>query len=193
MRSCATSLASLALAAVFALAPVLALAAPPAWVVDHAASRLTFSSSVGGKGFTGTFRRWDAVIHFDPQDLAHSDVTATIDITSAFTGDNDRDSELPDQDWFWTSHFPSATFVAHSFQPAGPGRYVAPGVLTIRGVARPVTMPFALAVTGASARMTTNVNINRLVFGVGQGEWQATDQVPAQVTVGIDLTAHRTP
>ena len=186
-------LSSLALAATLALAPALALAAPPTWTVDHAASKLTFSTSVSGKGFTGVFRRWDAVIHFDPRDLAHSDVTATIDITSAFTGDNDRDAELPDQDWFWTSHFPRASFVAHSFQAAGPGRYVAQGVLTIRGVARPLTLPFALAITGASARMNAQVSLNRLAFGVGQGEWQATDTVPANVAVGVDLTAHRTP
>lgn len=186
-------LSCLALAAALLLAPALALAAPPTWVVDHAASRLTFSSSVGGKSFTGQFRRWDAVIHFDPNDLAHSDVTATIDITSAFTGDNDRDAELPDQDWFWTSHFPRATFAAHSFQAAGPGRYVAVGVLTLRGAARPLALPFALAITGASARMNAQVGLNRLAFGVGQGDWQATDSVPANVGVGIDLTAHRAP
>ena len=47
-------------------------------------------------------------------------MTATIDIASAATGNGDRDAELPDQDWFWTSHFPRATFVAHGFQPRAP-------------------------------------------------------------------------
>ena len=74
---------SLVLAAALALAPALALAAPPPWSVDKAASRLTFSSSASGAAFTGSFSRWDAEIHFDPKDLAHSDVAATIDITSA--------------------------------------------------------------------------------------------------------------
>lgn len=184
-------LSSLALAATLALAPALALAAPPTWTVDHAASKLTFSTSVSGKGFTGVFRRWDAVIHFDPRDLAHSDVTATIDITSAFTGDNDRDAELPDQDWFWTSHFPRATFVAKGFQAVGPGRYQAPGVLTLRGVAKPVTLPFTLAIAGATAKMKGAVALNRLAFGVGQGEWSAVDTVPANVTVLVNLTARQ--
>lgn len=179
------------LAAALALAPALALAAPPAWTVDKAASRLTFSSSASGAAFTGSFRSWDAVIHFDPKDLAHSDVAATIDIASASTGNGDRDAELPDQDWFWTSHFPRATFVAHGFQAAGPGRYVAPGVLTIRGVAKPLTLPFTLAITGASAKMSAQVQLNRLAFGIGQGEWKATDTVPAGVTVRVDLTARR--
>ena len=184
---------SLAFAAVLALTPALALAAPPLWVVDKAASHLTFSSSVSGAAFTGAFKTWDAVIHFDPKDLAHSDVTATINIASASTGNGDRDAELPDQDWFWTSHFPTATFVAHGFQPGGPGRYLAPGVLTIRGVAKPLTLPFTLVITGASAKMSAAIQLNRLAFGVGQGEWKGTDQVPAGVNLNIQLTAHRAP
>jgi polyisoprenoid-binding protein YceI len=183
----------LVLVAALALIPALALAAPPLWTVDKAASHLAFNSSVSGATFTGVFKSWDAVIHFDPKDLAHSDVTATIDIASASTGNGDRDAELPDQDWFWTSHFPKATFVAHDFQPGGPGRYLAPGVLTIRGVAKPLTLPFTLVITGASARMGATVQLNRLAFGLGQGEWKATDTVPAGVTVNIQLTAHRAP
>jgi polyisoprenoid-binding protein YceI len=120
-------------------------------------------------------------------------VTATIDVASAATGNGDRDAEIPDQDWFWTSHFPRATFVARNFQAAGPGRYVAAGTLTIRGVAKPLSLPFALVINGASAHMTGAVPLNRLAFGVGQGEWAATDSVPAGVTVNVDLTAHRAP
>jgi polyisoprenoid-binding protein YceI len=184
---------SLAIAATLALTPALALAAPPLWVVDKPASHLAFSSAVSGAAFTGVFKSWDAVIHFDPKDLAHSDVTATINIGSASTGNGDRDAELPDQDWFWTSHFPTATFVAHGFQPAGPGRYVASGMLTIRGVAKPLALPFTLAITGASAKMSAAVQLNRLAFGIGQGEWKATDQVPAGVNLNIQLMAHRAP
>lgn len=177
--------------AALAFAPSLALAAPAAWIVDKAASRLTFSSSVSGQAFTGTFRRWDAVIHFDPKDLVHSDVVATIDVTSAFTGNGDRDAELPDEDWFWTSHFPRASFVARNFRALGSGRYAANGVLSLRGVAKPLTLPFTLAITGASAKMNARVVLNRLAFGVGQGDWKSTDTVPAAVTVDVALTAHR--
>jgi len=182
---------AIAITAALALTPALALAAPPVWTVDKPASKLTFSSSVSGAPFTGSFRSWDAVIHFDPKDLAHSDVTATIDIGSAATGDKDRDAELPDQDFFWTSHFPKATFVAHGFQQLPGGRYAAPGTLTIRGVSRPLTLPFTLAITGASAKMNAEAALDRLAFGVGQGEWKATDTVPANVTVNVQLTARQ--
>jgi len=175
------------------LVPSLAQAAPPppVWVVDHATSQLGFGGVVSGAGFTGVFRRWDAVIRFSPTDLAHSSVAVTIDMTSAFTNNGDRDALLPDEDWFWTSHFPRATFVANSFTAIGPNRYAAAGVLTIKGAAKPLTLPFTLVITGATAKMNAQVTVNRLNLGVGQGEWQATDTVAAAVTVSANLTATR--
>ena len=186
-------IARLVAAALLAAVPAAALAAPPTWVVDHVASRLGFAGQVSGQGFTGVFHRWDATIHFDPKDLAHSDASVTVDMTSASTGSGDRDALLPDEDWFWTSHFPRASFVVHGFTATGPGRYAAAGVLTLRGVAKPLTLPFSLAITGPSAKMSARVDLNRLAFGVGQGEWKATDTVPAAVAVTVDLTARRTP
>ena len=183
LRSClvATALAAL---------PLTAAAAPPTWTVDKAASKVGFSTSVSGAPLNGAFRAWDAVIHFDPNDLAHSDVAVTIDIASAATGNGDADASLPDQDWLWTSHFPRATFVAKSFRATGPGHYEAAGVLTLRGVVKPLTLPFTLAITGRAAKMNAQVGLNRLAFGVGQGEWKATDTVPANVTVTVALSAH---
>ena len=166
-------------------------AAAPAWTVDKTASALKFTSSFGGEAFSGTFRRWDADIRFDPANLAGSSVTATVDITSAATGSPDRDQALPTADFFDAARFPKATFTAHTFAALGAGRYRARGVLTLRGVAKPLTLPFALTITGAQARMTGAVALNRLAFGVGQNEWKATTTLPAAVSVNVVLVARR--
>jgi polyisoprenoid-binding protein YceI len=184
-----TILASFALA-LFATA---AAAAPPTWRVDKARSRLLFSSVVSGKAFVGSFRSWDATIRFDPNDLAHSEVEATVDTASAFTNDKDRDALLPDEDWFWTSKFARAEFTAHGFQARGPGRYLAAGVLTLRGVQKPLSLPFSLSIQGDAAQMQGEVSLDRLVFGVGQGDFASTDTIPAQVLVRVELTAVRQP
>ena len=183
--------ASLAIAA--GLLPAgLAHAAPaPAWTMDKAASTLKFASSFGGEAFSGTFRRWDAAVHFDPANLAGSSVTATVDVASAATGSADRDQALPTADFFDAAHFPRATFTAHTFTAQGAGRYQASGVLTLRGVAKPLNLPFTLAIAGAQARMTGAVALNRLAFGVGQNEWKATTTLPATVTVTMVLVARR--
>lgn len=172
-------------------APAAAAAAPPAWVVDPAASSVRFTSSMAGEAFAGTFRRWTAAIHFDPANLAASDVEAQIEVGSAVTGSPDRDQALPTATFLDAAGHPRATFIAHGFTALGPGRYQAAGTLTLRGVARPLVLPFTLTITGDQARMSGQVALNRLAFGVGQGEWQATTAIPAAVTVQIAIAARR--
>lgn len=180
-----------ALAIAFAISAP-ALAAPaPAWTVDKGASKVTFASSFDGGAFTGSFRSWTAAIRFDPANLAGSSVTATFDTASAVTGDESRDEALPEPDWLSAKAFPKATFAATSFKALGGNRYQAVGALTIRGVTKPLTLPFTLVMTGDTAKMTSSVGINRLAFGVGQGEWKTTAVVPGTVTVNINLTARR--
>jgi polyisoprenoid-binding protein YceI len=188
MKSLLSPIAAVALLAT--ATPVLAAPAP-AWTVDKAASRVGFSSSFDGGAFTGSFRRWDAAVRFDPNNLAGSSVTATFDTASAATGDKDRDATLPTAEWLNAKAFPKATFTATSFKALGGGKYQAIGNLTIRGVTKPLTLPFTLVITGDTAKMTSSVGINRLAFGVGQGEWKTTEVVPGTATVNISLTAKR--
>lgn len=180
--------------AVFTAALTLAApawAAPPAWTVDHAASKLAIGSAFDGQPVGGAFRKWDADIRFDPKDLAHSSANVTIDVGSVTTGDADRDTALPDTPWFWAAKYPKATFVSHSFKALGGNRYEAAGDLTIRGVTKPLTLPFTLVITGDAAKMNAAVAVNRLAFGVGQAEWKSTEVIPAAVQVTIALTAHK--
>jgi len=183
---------ALALALTLLAAPAASIAAPaPTWTVDKQASSVRFSSSVNGAAFSGAFRRWDAQVAFDPANLAGSAVSATIDVASAATGDADRDQALPTPTFFAAARYPKAIFTARTFRPLGGGRYEAVGVLTLRGVSKPLTLPFTLAITGARARMNAGFGLNRVAFGVGEDEWKATTALPAAVTVTLALTATR--
>jgi len=62
--------------------------------------------------------------------------------------------------------------------------YDAVGKLTIRGVSRDVHVPFSFQPAGSLIGKTT---IKRLDFGVGQGDWKATDQVGNDVSVSYAL------
>jgi polyisoprenoid-binding protein YceI len=169
-----------------------ARAAPaPAWTVDKAGSSIRFSSTVSGAPFSGAFSRWDADIHFDPANLAGSSATATIDVASAATGDADRDQALPSPAFFSAARVPRATFTAHAFKSLGGARYQALGQLTLRGVTRPLALPFTLVIASGRAHMNAEVALDRLAFGVGQDEWRATTNLPAQVKVDISLNAQR--
>ncbi|MGH7022208.1 MAG: YceI family protein [Caulobacteraceae bacterium] len=182
----------LVLAACVALTAPAALAAPPqTWTVEKPASSIRFSSSFSGTAFSGSFSRWSADIRFDPANLAASRVTATIDTASAVTGDADRDQALPTETFLAAARFPRAVFVAHTFRALGGGRYEAIGALSLRGVTRPLTLPFTLATQGGEARMDATFDLNRLAFGVGENEWRKTDVLPADVKVTIFLRARR--
>ncbi len=178
-------------AACIGLALPAAAASASVWTVDKAASRIGFRSSFGGQAVEGAFRRWDAQIQFDPKALAASRVLVTVDAASAATGDASKDEALPTADWFDTAHFPRATFAASSFKDLGGGRYQAFGTLTLRGVAKPVVLPFTLAITGAQARMTGQVALNRSVFGVGKGQFASAETVPFEVAVTVAVAARR--
>jgi polyisoprenoid-binding protein YceI len=146
---------------------------------------------MNGQTFTGTFRRWSAQIAFDPKALGASKAVVTINVASAATGDADRDQALPTDDWLASSKFAQATFVTRDFRDLGGGKYAADGDLTIRGVKKPVTLPFTLAISGDTAKMSGAMVLNRTAFGVGQGQWKTGEVVDTKVTVNVALTAHR--
>ncbi len=163
---------------------------PVVWTVDRSSS-LTFATSWGGEAIQGRFDRWTSDILFSPNALDRSKVSISIDMTSARSGDEQRDASLPGSDWFDASVHPKATFTATRFEKTGEGRFVARGKLTLRGVRRPLDLPFRLKIDGDRAEVSGVTSLDRTTFGVGQGEWTSTDQIPARVTVRIALKARR--
>ncbi|OXE36654.1 MAG: cytochrome B [Phenylobacterium zucineum] len=177
----------------FAPAIPLSVEAPPpvvarTWVTSKDSS-LGFALSWGGEPIAGRFDKFTADIVFGPGALKASRVKVVIDLASAVTGDPQRDQSLPTADWFDTATHPQAIFTAERFEKTGQGRFTAHGKLSLRGVTRPVDLPFRLRIEGDKAHMSGVTTIDRTVFGVGQGEWKATDQIPAEVKVSVQLTA----
>jgi polyisoprenoid-binding protein YceI len=154
-------------------------------------STLAFTTAWSGTPVEGRFDRWKADILFGEKALDRSKVTVTIDMGSAKTGDAQRDASLPAPDWFDSAAHPSAVFTATRFSRSGEGRYVAHGTLNLRGVSKPLDLPFELKIDGAKATVSGRASLDRVAFGVGQGEFAATDQIPAKVAVRVQLRAAR--
>lgn len=176
----------IAVAAPTALAP----AEPSVWSVSQG-STLGFTTTWGGQAIEGRFDRWTADIRFSPDALDKSKVSVSIDLASAVSGDSQRDESLRGGDWFDTANHAKATFTASKFEKTGTDRYIAHGQLTLRGVSRPARLPFRLQIEGDKARVSGVTSLDRTAFGVGQGEWTKTDQIPADVKVSVNLTARR--
>jgi len=93
--------------------------AATAWTTDPSRSRLDFTATQAGGEFDGAFRRFRAVIAFDPADLAGSRFQVEIETASAATGDRDRDQTLAGNDFFATTRWPTARFEADRFVALG--------------------------------------------------------------------------
>lgn len=169
-----------------------ALGATP-WTAEAARSRLTFVATQAGGEFEGRFHRFSPTILFDPADLAGSRFSVAIDAASAETGEQDRDNTLKGKDFFAVEQWPSARFESTSFRASGNGGYEATGRLTLRGVTREVRLPFTFkpSVDGRSAVLAGGTTVQRLAFGVGQGEWQDTQWVGNEVRIRFELVLTR--
>ncbi|MEQ1930843.1 MAG: YceI family protein [Parvularculaceae bacterium] len=163
----------------------------PVWTVDYAASRLGFTATQSGAAFEGEFEKFDAKIALDPDNPATAMIEVTIDMTSAATGDQQRDTALPGSDWFKVREFPSARYVATKVVRAADGSFVAEGDLTIRGVTKPLPLPFTLVIAGDAATAKGEATLMRTDFGVGEGEFADGAWVGLDVKVTIDIRATR--
>jgi polyisoprenoid-binding protein YceI len=160
------------------------------YVLDQAKSSLEFTFDQAGAKNTGKFTRFPVTFDFSPDALAGSRLEVTVEIGSLDTGDQERDDTLRGADLFAVSKFPQAHFTATQFAKTATG-YEATGKLTIRDVTRDMRVPFSFRTAtengAAVGYMTGKTTVRRLDFGVGQGEWKATDQLGNEVGVSFAL------
>ena len=160
------------------------------WTVASG-GRLGFTARWNGEAVDGRFDRWRAAIRFSPDELAKSTISVTVDLASTDTGDGQRDDSLKSSDFFDVGAHPSAVFTARDIRHLGGDRYEARGTLDLRGASKPATLRFTLRIDGDRARVAGTARIDRTAFGVGQGEWAATDAIAAAVDIAFSFNATR--
>ena len=160
------------------------------WTVASG-GRLGFTARWNGEAVDGRFSRWRSAIRFSPDELAKSTISVTVDLASADTGDGQRDDSLRSSDFFDAGAHPNAVFTARDIRHLGGERYEARGTLDLRGASKPATLRFTLRIEGDRARVAGTARIDRTAFGVGQGEWAATDAIAAGVDIAFSFDATR--
>jgi polyisoprenoid-binding protein YceI len=165
----------------------------PVWSVDAGKSRISFIGRQMGAASKGWFKKFTATIRFDPDKLADSKAEVLVDTASAYTGNSDIDIEMRKDKWFDVVKYPTARFVTTKITAKGKDAYEAAGKLTIKGITKDLVLPFKVALSngGKTAKITGEVTVKRLDFGVGTGEWGATRIIADEVVVQIDVTANK--
>ena len=172
----------------FALLPLLLFAAPvfAADYVQAPGSALTFAGKYQGEVFTGKFPGFATRFSFDPAQLANAKLDVTIPLATATTGNDDYDGELRGDDFFASAKFAQARYTATKFRALGGNRYAADGMLSLRGVDKPVTLEFTWT-PGAKPVLAGKATVSRLAFGVGGGDWADTTLIPDAIAVATKV------
>ncbi len=169
------------LAALLPVAPLFA-----ADYVQSAGSSLAFAGTYQGEGFKGRFPGFVTTFSFEPAKLAGSKLDVTIPLATATAGNPDYDSELRGAAFFNSGKFPQARYTATKFRSLGGNKYAADGVLSLRGVNKPVTLTFTWT-PGAKPVLKGTAVVRRLDFGVGGGDWADTGTIPNDIRIATTV------
>ncbi|MEO7205785.1 MAG: YceI family protein [Steroidobacteraceae bacterium] len=149
-------------------------------------SRLEFVGVQAGAEFKGVFHKFTADVDFAPETLSSSRIDVQIDLNSVDSKDKDRDTTMRGKDVFDVAQYPRAHYISKSITKTATG-FSAVGALTLRGVTKDVPIEFQFEPGAAGARLTGSAKLNRLDFGVGQGDWKSTETVGDAVKINFSL------
>lgn len=153
-------------------------------------SRLGFSTTQEGVGFSGEFTEFDAAIDFNADAPETSRVRVIVPIGSFDGGSTDRNSNVSSNIWFDAKTFPIAVFETQSIRADGAG-FIASGTLEIKGQTKPILFPFTVDQTDGRAVMTARFPVNRTRWNVGQEPWNTEEYVGLNVMLDIRVVADR--
>jgi polyisoprenoid-binding protein YceI len=157
------------------------------YAADPATSELRIVFTQAGARSQGRFQKFSAELGFDSRKAAPRSLTVSIQAASVDTQDKERDQLLRGAELFDVAQFPAATFQSSSINKRVDGSYEILGKLRIRDVTRDIRLPAALRITKSVIMLRGAVRIQRLDFGVGQGDWKSTEWVANEVLVEYSL------
>ena len=147
-------------------------------------STLGFETSFEGAPLQGSFKRFGGRISLDKQHPQACRFDVHIELASVHTGNPTGDKQVQSADFFDVAAHPEAHYQADHCSWNGKGPIDVQGFLTLRGVKKPVPLQATLQ---AGGKLSATATVNRLDFGVGQGQWSNGSIINAQVRIKADL------
>lgn len=170
------------------------------YTIDGARSTVSFSvRHLMVNDVRGQFSGLKGSVSYDPDNLAASNVEASVEAGSINTGIVKRDAHLRSADFFDTAQFPKVTFKSTSWKRES-GRMKVSGELTMHGVTRAVVFDMESQVgetryPDGTVRTSAKLRgkINRQEFGL---KWNRIMEgggltVSDDVSITIDIEAIR--
>lgn len=121
----------------------------------------------------GAFNEVSGTATIDGANPAASSLTVTIAAGSVDTRDANRDGHLASPDFFDVATYPTITFVATGFEVVDDETVEVTGDLTIKGVTKPVTIPFTFGGAAIDPFGNSRIGFDGSVV-VNRKEWGLT-------------------
>ena len=144
-------------------------------------SEFLFESSWEDTPLPGRFNEFDVRLDAETEDLTNATLTVTVDLAGADMDDPDMNEAIAGDEWFAIATYPQAIYTSESIVESAPGEYVASGELDLKGIQRPVIVPFTWSVSDDRAEMSGELTVLRTQFDIGSGEWANDESIGADV------------
>jgi polyisoprenoid-binding protein YceI len=172
------------------------------WVIDPDHSVAAFAvRHMMVTDVHGQFNKISGTIYFDPADIPHSSLEASIDVSGIYTGIHKRDDHLRSPDFFNVEKYPLITFKSTITEITEKNRFKLTGDLTIRGITKQVVLdvsysgPEKSPYGEISMGFTALTRVNREDYGVmwnmplESGGVMVGKEVQIILNIEADLTA----
>lgn len=166
------------------------------WALDPTHSEIQFKvKHLLISTVTGHFKQFNATVETDGEDLSTAKVHMTADLSSISTNNEQRDAHLRSTDFFDAETHPQLSFEGISLEKRDEENYTAHGILTMRGVSKPLALHVELGGKTVDPWGNTRLGfeisgkINRMEYGVNFGMTSETGAVLLGEEVKIHANA----
>jgi polyisoprenoid-binding protein YceI len=160
------------------------------WKPDTAKAEINFTV----KGIFGTvhghFTGLQANILFNEKDLSKNSFSASVDAKTVSTGISLRNSDLRNkEEWFNTAKYPRISFQSKKMEKT-PNGYKVQGDLTIKGITKPVEIPFTFTGKEPNGVFTGQFTIKRAEFNLGKPGGSVGSEITVMLKIPVNAIGH---
>ncbi len=150
-------------------------------------SVLNFTAIIDGKSATAELHNYDADINFYPEQPDKSTIDATVKLPmGSITSDYDGLVEkVTGESWLNTDVYDTAKLQIKALERKTGNLYTGYGYLTLVGQTLPVKATLFIMEDNKKNLVTATIlmEVNRLMYNIGKGEWKDTSKVDKSVII----------
>jgi len=160
------------------------------WVVDHQKSSLTYKLDFSGVTQNGRAESWRAFVYFDPAQPDTAKAQVVINAASIRYDDSFISDSVGEEDGLDVATYPQILIMLDSFVPRQTD-WLATGTITIRGITRPVSLPFTFTEQDNRAYVSGSAVIERLLFDIGKESDPDCGWLDNKIHIKVTLEAEK--